>query len=258
MTTFMTIKAFSEKTGISKSALRYYESKKLLELKERNSSGYRVYTDDQIEIAKLISSLRIAGIPVNDIQSYLSSDEAIKRQLMESWIKKLKKKKHLLDVSLHYLERENRIENIYLTEKSKEKIVWFSAESEVGKFQKQFEQKGKLLENMNIPIKNCYLKYVSGVNPITAHIGFGIPFEIEINGKTNIHKVEIMDACVCISMSYKEPISNIHNGYKTLMKYAADHQWLPASSILEWYHGENFSELDLLMPVIQMEKRREL
>ena len=68
MNQLMNIQDFSERTGISKSALRYYEAKNLLIPSERSANGYRVYSEDQIATVKLISSLRLADIPIKDIQ----------------------------------------------------------------------------------------------------------------------------------------------------------------------------------------------
>ncbi|TQR35188.1 MerR family DNA-binding transcriptional regulator [Lysinibacillus sphaericus] len=43
----MTIQEFSERTGIAKSTLRFYETKNLLLPEERSSNGHRVYADSQ-------------------------------------------------------------------------------------------------------------------------------------------------------------------------------------------------------------------
>lgn len=53
-----------------KSDLRYYEEMNLLIRKKRSSNGYRVYSEDQITTVKLISSLRLAGIPIKEIKNY--------------------------------------------------------------------------------------------------------------------------------------------------------------------------------------------
>jgi DNA-binding transcriptional MerR regulator len=81
----MTIQTFSKRTGISKSALRYYESENLLH-------GYRLYSEDQIATIKLISSLRLAGVSIKDIQMYLKENEVVRQQMIRNWIKKLKEK----------------------------------------------------------------------------------------------------------------------------------------------------------------------
>lgn len=100
----MTIQDFSERTGISKSALRYYESKNLLHPAGRNSSGYRVYSETQVATIKLVSSLRLADVSIKDIQAYLEEeDENIRKKMMDNWIKMIKKRLNVLNVSLRYL-----------------------------------------------------------------------------------------------------------------------------------------------------------
>ncbi|WP_050946917.1 MerR family transcriptional regulator [Parageobacillus thermoglucosidasius] len=74
MSEFMTIQTFSKRTGISKSALRYYESENLLH-PIRSKNGYRLYSKDQIATVKLISSLRLAGVPIKDIRMYLKEND---------------------------------------------------------------------------------------------------------------------------------------------------------------------------------------
>lgn len=71
MEELMTIQAFSERTGISKSALRYYETQYLFSPKRKLENGYRYYSEDQIEVVKFISSLRLVGISIKGIQFIL-------------------------------------------------------------------------------------------------------------------------------------------------------------------------------------------
>ncbi len=249
----MTIQDFSERTGISKSALRYYESKNLLHSVGRNSSGYRVYSDNQVAIIKLISSLRLADVPIKDIEVYLKEDDENTRQnMMNNWIKLIKKRLDVLSVSLRYLESDSTNDQIYLFDKAAETILWFSAESETGKFREHFVKRGKELEKLNIPIKSCYLKYVSGNELIKAQIGFSVPLEIQTNGLPEGYLIERMASCICIALSFNDPITEIQNGYRKLLIYANEHKWIPAGSILEWYRGEDFTDIDILMPVTQI------
>lgn len=253
----MTIQDFSERTGISKSALRYYESKNLLRPAGRNSNGYRVYSETQVAIIKLVSSLRLADVPIKDIQVYLKEkDENIRKNMMDDWTVMIKKRLDILNVSLRYLESDSMNDQIYLIEKADENIIWFSAESETGKFGEHFIKRGKELEKLNIPIKSCYLKYLSGKDLIKAHIGFGVPFGIPTSRLSEVELVEHLASCIYIALSFNAPMTEIQNGYWKLINYANENKWIPTGSILEWYRGDDFSNLDLLMPVTKLEKGR--
>ncbi|KGR85503.1 MerR family transcriptional regulator [Lysinibacillus odysseyi] len=252
MNKFMTIQNFSERTGVSKSALRFYETKNLLQAAGRNTNGYRVYSEDQIETVKLISSLRVAGVSIKDIQLYLKEGESSRNKIMDHWIQTIRKKVDILNVSLRYLDSRSIVHQIYLIEKPAETIIWFSAECEVGKFKEAFMKRGKELEKLSIPIKSCYLKYVSGKEVVKAQIGFGVP-DTAANGFVEAAGLEQMDACICIALSFNEPVTDIQNGYRKLLNYASEHGWIPAGTILEWYRGVDFTEVDLLMPVTQLE-----
>lgn len=254
----MNIQDFSERTGVSKSALRYYEEKKLLVPRERSANGYRVYAEDQIATVKLISSLRLADVPIKDIQVYLLESDEAKRQLMlDNWITNIRKTRNLLDVSLRYLKSDSFNKEVYLIEKSAEYIIWYPAESKKGQFKEHFLRRRSELQKRNIQFKNCYLKYVSGEELIKVLIGFAIPANIKTSDFAEASIIEEFPKCVCITMPFKDSLSTIQNGYNKLMSYAVDNNWTPISPILEWYHGVDFAELDLLMPVTQMERRRE-
>ena len=84
-----------------------------------------------------------------------------------------------------------------------------------------------------------------------------MPASIHIHDLAEIDAIEHMPPCICLAFPFKEPVTKIKDGYQKLLRYAIEHQWVPIRSILEWYRGEDFTELDLLLPVIQMEKRSE-
>lgn len=64
----MTIRAFSERTGLRPKTLRYYEEVGLLIPCVRTENGYRQYAEEQVERALLIHSLRQAGVGIADIR----------------------------------------------------------------------------------------------------------------------------------------------------------------------------------------------
>ncbi len=258
MSGFMRIQDISERTGISKSAIRYYESKNLLRSVERNSSGYRMYSEGQVAKIKLISSLRLADIPIKDIEAYLKeNDTKSKKRMMDEWIQIIRGRLDRLNVSLHYLDSNCESEQIYLIEKSEETIIWFLAESNIGQFKEHVRKRMKELKKLNIPIKSCYLNYLSGKDLIKAKIGFCVPVDTHANKLSEIHSIEHTASCICIALAFKSPISKIQDGYQKLMRYAIENKWAPTGSILECYRGEDFSDLDLLMPVTQIGKRED-
>jgi effector-binding domain-containing protein len=171
----------------------------------------------------VISSLRLADVPIKDIQAYLKEDDDITQKgMMEKWIQIIKNRQEILNVSLRYLESNYASERIHLIEKIAESVIWFSAESEIGKFRDHVSKRMKELEILNIPIKSCYLKYLSGKDLIKAQIGFGIHIDIQTNDLSDVELIEHMDPCICIALSFNEPITEIQAGYRKLINYASE------------------------------------
>lgn len=65
----MTIGEIAHQTGISESALRFYEKKGLIRVK-RDANGRRNYTEQDIEWIKFIQRLKDTGMLLCDIQKY--------------------------------------------------------------------------------------------------------------------------------------------------------------------------------------------
>ena len=63
-----TIREAAELTGISPSAIRFYDRKGLLVRTRRNESGYRVFDDSAIEELRIVDYLRHAGMPIQRIR----------------------------------------------------------------------------------------------------------------------------------------------------------------------------------------------
>lgn len=251
----MTIQEFSNRTGIAKSTLRFYESKNLLLPVERRENGYRVYAQHQIATVKLITSLRIADVPLQDIQHYLQENDEIARQtMMKNWIHSIKEKRDLIDISLRFLESDSIQEDIYLIDKQDEKIIWFIEQSTTGKFGEHFAKRANKLKQNNIRIKSYYVNYLSGQDLIKVQIGFGVTADSNLNGLKGVDFIEHMPGCICLALPFKEHPTKIKGGYHKLLQYAFHHSWVPTRSIFEWYRGEDFSQLDLLLPVIQLER----
>ncbi|MGM9988029.1 MAG: MerR family transcriptional regulator [Bacillaceae bacterium] len=254
MSHLMTIQALSMKTGVSKSALRYYESKNLLCSIQRNNSGYRVYEVSQIEVVKLIASLRLIDVSIKDIKMYLKEQDSVRKQeMVVLWKENIKRKRNLLDISYRFLESNSLSESIYLKEKHEEKIIWFNVEGRVGEFKNHFKIKAEQLQKMNISIENYYLKYLSGEDVLKVQIGFGVMELVDIQRIVKPSSIEVLPSSIVLAMPFQGPIKSIRNGYFKLLNYAIENGWMPISSIMEWYHGSSLSDLEIILPVIQLE-----
>lgn len=67
-----TIKEVSKLSGFSIPTLRYYDKMGLLPGLERKESGYRVFSDGDIEMLKIIDSFKQAGLQIKDMQHYIA------------------------------------------------------------------------------------------------------------------------------------------------------------------------------------------
>ncbi|MBB4824926.1 DNA-binding transcriptional MerR regulator [Sporosarcina luteola] len=259
MEQFMTIQVFSEKVGIAKSAIRYYEDVGLLGKVIRNASGYRLYEESHIEKVRLITSLRMADIAIEEIQQYfIEGNENERHRMMEAWIGTLRARREVLDTSLRYLESHPFPNRIYLTEKSAETIIWFSETSPIGRFGEAFQRRSSELKERRIPILNSYLQYESGRNVIQARIGFGVPEGTEIADLQSEVTVEKRSSFLCIVMPHTEGFQNIRDGYEKLEHYAMSHGWRPVGPMLEWYRGSDLSKVEMLLPVVQIKGKEGL
>ena len=71
----LTIGAFASRSGLSISALRFYDGAGLLVPSDVDrATGYRIYDEDQLETAALIRDLRRLEMPIAAIHTFLAAD----------------------------------------------------------------------------------------------------------------------------------------------------------------------------------------
>jgi DNA-binding transcriptional MerR regulator len=71
---YLTIQQVSRRTGLSESALRYYEGIGLIDKVPRNErSGHRRYPPDLVAAIEAMSCLRGTGMSVADMRAYLAN-----------------------------------------------------------------------------------------------------------------------------------------------------------------------------------------
>ncbi|GFP75431.1 MerR family transcriptional regulator [Clostridium fungisolvens] len=111
----MTIGEFSELTGISCSALRYYEDKGLINV-ERDAGNRRIYCDKDVEWVKFLQRLKDTGMPLKEMKHYsdlrYQGDSTISERL------------EILEKHEIYVEKQRRLWEEY-SENLKSKILWY-------------------------------------------------------------------------------------------------------------------------------------
>ena len=97
----MSIKEFSQLTGISQSTLRYYDEIGLFHPSVRKPNGYRYYSVEQITAVNFVQVMSFLGVPLKDIKGL--ADERGPRQLSSE----------LLGHSVHLSEELRKISELY-------------------------------------------------------------------------------------------------------------------------------------------------
>jgi DNA-binding transcriptional MerR regulator len=248
----LSIQAFSEKTGIPKSTLRYYEEAGLLIPTRNQENGYRLYQEAQIELATWIASLRLVNIPLKEIKLYLMADEEKKITLKENWKQTLNRQRQLLDVQLKFLGNHSDDKGISLMETPEDRILWFEAEEDQGKFGKRFLQGEKELRENDISVTNYYLKYVSGRKRVKAWLGFGVNDTCSTTHLHNLQMEEKLVKSLCVAQSFKGDFSKIEVAYKRVVQYVSEHHFVPVGPMMEMYRGKNLDDVMLFIPVMKL------
>lgn len=84
-----TISKLARMFGLSRTALLYYDRIGLLPPSGRTESGYRVYTEEDVERLRRICSLRQTSLSLEDIGSILSSEAQSHVTLIEKRLKEI-------------------------------------------------------------------------------------------------------------------------------------------------------------------------
>ena len=67
-----TIKKVSEMTGLSIPTIRYYDKEELLPDLQRKESGYRIFSDQDLESIDLIECFKASGLTIREIRHFMS------------------------------------------------------------------------------------------------------------------------------------------------------------------------------------------
>ena len=106
----------AKKTGLTTHTLRYYEKEGLLPFVRKNSSGLRVFSDDDIGWLELIECLKGVGMSLKDIRQYIDWNRE-GDDTLELRLNMFKQQKQNLENQLRqlqkYMEKINYKINLY-------------------------------------------------------------------------------------------------------------------------------------------------
>lgn len=107
----MNIEEVSKRTKISKGTLRFWEETGLLPKISRNKSGYRKYTEEEIQIALFIKDMQKVDMRNNMISSLLHLQNSKKKQLkiLQSQYQTLTNQKIELEKRMNYLKAKIKL-----------------------------------------------------------------------------------------------------------------------------------------------------
>ncbi|MHB8064356.1 MAG: MerR family transcriptional regulator [Ruminiclostridium sp.] len=110
------IKQAAEKMSLTVYTIRYYDKEGLLPFVERDSAGYRLFTENDIEWLGVICCLKNTGMPIRQIKEFikwsLEGDQTLetRRQILIDHRKEVLKQIEELN---HNLEKINHKINYY-------------------------------------------------------------------------------------------------------------------------------------------------
>lgn len=79
----MTIREVEEKTGLTRSNIRFYEREGLLAPARNTANGYRDYSEDDVKVIQRIAFLRTLGISVSDIRKIREGKLSLRSKVEE-------------------------------------------------------------------------------------------------------------------------------------------------------------------------------
>lgn len=130
-----TIKQAAELTNLTPVTLRYYDKQGLLPYMERRESGYRMFSDGDIAMLKVIECLKKSGMSIKDIRQFsewvLMGDDSLqeryemfleRKKAVEAQMDELQKTLDFINHKCWYYETaiEAGTEKIHFKEQSDE------------------------------------------------------------------------------------------------------------------------------------------
>lgn len=120
-----TVQKLARLAGISARTLRFYDEIDLLKPARINSSGYRIYGKEEVDMLQQILFYRELGFPLNQIQEIMKSPEFDRAQALKKHRVQLLDKKKQLETLIINVERSIAAQEGRITMADKEKFEGF-------------------------------------------------------------------------------------------------------------------------------------
>ncbi|ELS31082.1 MULTISPECIES: MerR family transcriptional regulator [Pseudanabaena] len=104
-----TIQEASQQTGVSTHTLRYYERMNLLDSIDRDNSGYRSFTNYDLDCIKFLTKLRSTKMPIRQMQKFA---ELRRKGISSAHQRRLLLEEHYNEVIAHQNELHHSLEII--------------------------------------------------------------------------------------------------------------------------------------------------
>lgn len=120
-----TIQKLGRLAGVSTRTLRYYDEVGLLKPARINSSGYRIYHQDQVDQLQQILFYRELGVSLEEIKKILASPAFNKLEALKEHREKLLTQREQLDLLIITVEKTIALKEGRITMTDKEKFIGF-------------------------------------------------------------------------------------------------------------------------------------
>jgi DNA-binding transcriptional MerR regulator len=251
----LTIQEFSKRTELPPSKLRFYDKKGLLQPSTRSENGYRVYSTEQIHLAKMIDSLRKADIAIQDIKHYTEADDQEKRVILDRWKMELDKRMESLHAARKYVGgmKVENTQTLMLSKWEKEKcFVWqkFESERSPHPFREHFFTAKRQLEEQGISCsEQVYLRNEKvSKEKIIGEVGFEVSNSSQLKNNENIRFEQVPPTLFAVMQDCRADDAFLCFSYiQVVIRYG----FQPAGNKMERYSNLDSDTFDYLIPLVK-------
>jgi len=158
-----TIKKLADMSGVSRRTLRYYDEMGLLKPNSINSSGYRVYTQKEIDKLQQILFYRQLGVSLKNIQNIVNSGDFDELKALREHHKRLLQEREELILLINNVEKTIMSKERRVTMSNEEKFEGFKKRL-INENEKKYGQEirelygEEVVKNSNEKVKNMSKK----------------------------------------------------------------------------------------------------